>query len=188
MNITEKETISLFELAGFSIRGVIPIQNRYLPQNPAYAVARDQNPWFLVTTDHGQIIFGPRKRVFSIEWGLTDMRLLDVFKDDVTKTESMIHAWGKLKALEYLIQLKECFVDFDKGRAKDEEDDKVSDLKRLNFLEELRDKGDLKITFNQGYGGDITIDYAGRDEEHYVVQGGDVRESIDQMIELATNV
>ena len=61
-------------------------------------------PWFKFHTIDGDIIIGWRKRVISIEWQENykpfDMKLFS--KEDVTKWNRGIHAWGENKAYEYL--------------------------------------------------------------------------------------
>ncbi|MCA8938234.1 MAG: hypothetical protein KDB07_00370 [Planctomycetes bacterium] len=47
---------------------------------------------------------GWRKRVVEIDWSDTPVRRL-VGKDDVTKTETLIHAWSVGKVVEYLSEL-----------------------------------------------------------------------------------
>ena len=66
-------------------------------------------PWFLCHTPDGDIEIGWRKRVISIEWKDNfkpfDMSIFD--REDVTKWERGIHAWGNNKAYEYLKKVKE---------------------------------------------------------------------------------
>lgn len=61
--------------------------------------------WLLVTTRMGVVKIGWRKRVIEIDWSASDVTSTteDLFaKEDVTKGERMIHAWGYEKATEYL--------------------------------------------------------------------------------------
>ncbi len=44
---------------------------------------------------------GWRKRVINIDWTDTPIRKV-LTEDDVTKSESMVHAYSTMKALEYL--------------------------------------------------------------------------------------
>jgi hypothetical protein len=59
------------------------------------------DPWWLVRTPAGLVQIGWRKRVINIDWSDTDVRTV-VTSDDVTKTETYVHAWSEAKALEYL--------------------------------------------------------------------------------------
>jgi hypothetical protein len=62
-------------------------------------------PWFIITTPIGHIQIGWRKRVINIDWTRTLQKKIgiDLFpKEDVTKGEHYIHAWGYEKAKEYL--------------------------------------------------------------------------------------
>lgn len=65
---------------------------------------RLERPSWLVKTEHGLIEIGWRKRVIQIEWSETPARLL-VTQDDVTKHNSLVHAWSVAKAIEYLAVL-----------------------------------------------------------------------------------
>ena len=97
---------SLFELAGFEVLRVHELMNQYWPRAEAYYEEIISHPWFLVETPHGNIIFGPRKRVYQIDWRSTKARVV-VTQDNVTKDETMVHAWTMDAALKYLTSLKE---------------------------------------------------------------------------------
>ena len=63
---------------------------------------------FIVETEWGALRIGYRKRVINIDWSGTQINHNGdiTFKDeDVTKSRTMIHAWGKDKAIEYLRKL-----------------------------------------------------------------------------------
>jgi hypothetical protein len=65
-------------------------------------------PWFIVTTNKGRIKIGWRKRVISIDWedSIIDETGESLFPDeDVTKYNKNIHAWGIVKAKEYIDKL-----------------------------------------------------------------------------------
>ena len=67
-----------------------------------------ENPWFLVETKWGPLRIGGRSHVISIDWSGTQINHNGgvTFKDEnVTKDRTMIHAWGKDKAVEYLKKL-----------------------------------------------------------------------------------
>ena len=65
-------------------------------------------PWFIVETDLGPLRIGYRKRVINIDWTGTQVNHNGdiLFKDqDVTTGRTMVHAWGREKAVEYLRKL-----------------------------------------------------------------------------------
>lgn len=70
-----------------------------------YDPERD-DPWWLVETNLGMIKIGWRKRVINIDWSATAIRKV-VTDEDVTKDETMVHAWSTLKAIEYLTVLRQ---------------------------------------------------------------------------------
>jgi hypothetical protein len=74
------------------------------------AVASARHPWWLVKTPFGLVEIGWRKRVININWEETPVRAV-VTKDDVTSSETFVHAWGEEKALEYLKALAAVAVD-----------------------------------------------------------------------------
>lgn len=55
-------------------------------------------------TPKGLIQIGWRKRVISIDWSDTGIRRV-VTEDDVTKDDTMVHAYSYAKALAYLTAL-----------------------------------------------------------------------------------
>lgn len=65
-----------------------------------------QNPWWLIQVPQGIIQIGWRKRVISIDWSGTSFRGI-ITEDNVTKSDTMVHAWSEEKAIEYLKALKE---------------------------------------------------------------------------------
>lgn len=93
-----------------SLSGLVPEvdQNSWKLQNPywpeAYAETIVSSPWLLVRTSRGMVKLGWRKRVISIDWSDTPLRKV-ITADEVTKDETIVHAWGKVKALEYLTAL-----------------------------------------------------------------------------------
>lgn len=64
------------------------------------------SPWWLVETKYGTIKIGWRKRVIEIDWSATDLRKI-IHNQDITKTETMIHAYGYAVAITYLYILFE---------------------------------------------------------------------------------
>lgn len=80
--------------------GIRAIPNEYYTTDPTYF-----GPWFIVTTQWGALRIGYRKRVISIKWDDTQINHNGgvTFKDEgVTVGRTMVHAWGKDKAIEYL--------------------------------------------------------------------------------------
>lgn len=105
--VTQDKAWAFMLLAGFDVRRTWRLQNEYYPETLEYAWLRMTNPWFLFETQHGLIKIGLRKRVVSVDWGATDIRLAQVTSDDVTQHDTMVHAWTPLKLLEYLQTLNE---------------------------------------------------------------------------------
>lgn len=93
---------AMFQLARVEVLGHWEIANDYWPN--AYTQLRLENPWWLVKTHAGLIEIGNRKSVLSIDWSDTPIRKI-ITDDDVTKKETMVHAWTEAKAVEYLSAL-----------------------------------------------------------------------------------
>lgn len=94
-----KEIQAIFTLAGIEVEKFFALENGYWPKMPSYfAIA---TPWYLAKTKLGLIKIGNRKRVIQIEWADTMIRKI-ITSDDVTKSETMVHAWNTDKAVEYL--------------------------------------------------------------------------------------
>jgi len=91
---------SIFTLAGIEVLQVWRLPNQYWKRPEANEIS----PWFLVKTHAGLIEIGWRKRVIAIDWGGTKIRQIAT-SDEVTKNESLVHAWGTTKAVEYLSSL-----------------------------------------------------------------------------------
>lgn len=102
--MNEEECKALFILAGIPIAKLHRLENKYWPDSDHYADIRRRSPWWLVQTQHGPVEIGWRKRVVSIRWEDTPVRFC-VTPDDVTKDETMVHAWSYAKAVEYLTTL-----------------------------------------------------------------------------------
>lgn len=99
-----KQVVALFDLANIKVLNIWEIPNEYWPKTERYAELRETNPWWLVKTPAGIIKIGNRKRVISIDWSDTKIRG-EITKDDVTKSDDMVHAWSMPKALEYMTAL-----------------------------------------------------------------------------------
>lgn len=61
-----------------------------------------RGPWWLINTAHGVIRVGWRKRVVEIDWTQTGLKINLRVTDQVTQTESMIHAWCYGDVVRYL--------------------------------------------------------------------------------------
>jgi hypothetical protein len=96
---TEDEATSILTLAGLRPERMWELANGYWPDAPAYDEVRC--PWWLAMTRIGLIRIGWRKRVIAIDWDATKVRVI-VTSDDVTKGDTMVHAWSIAKAVEYL--------------------------------------------------------------------------------------
>lgn len=131
--MTEAQVRSLFTVAGFAVTSLWPTFNgyhgglahtqRYLPDHISEYIegatpltrqhldfiqsARPhfEDPWWIVVTAYGVIQIGWRKRVISINWEATPHRA-HVTEDNVTQSDTDVHAWTLLKAAEYLTRLK----------------------------------------------------------------------------------
>jgi hypothetical protein len=96
----------LFEKAGIEVINHWELPNGYWPK--AYLETSMTSPWWLVQTSIGMIKIGWRKRVITIHWDATPLRTI-VTTDDVTKDDTMVHAWGSEKAVEYLTTIASYF-------------------------------------------------------------------------------
>jgi len=102
MILNKEEVLSIFCLAGVDTFNMWELPNQYWPES--YTKIRAENPWWLVKTNKGLIKIGWRKRVISIDWSDTGIAKI-VTEEDVTKNNSMVHAWSYTKAIEYLRDL-----------------------------------------------------------------------------------
>lgn len=101
--MTESQVRGLFDLAAIPILRVWPLVDGYgyHPNDPRFYSTPPRQVWWLLKTPHGLIEVGRRKRVIEISWSDTAIRRV-ITADDVTKSDSMVHAWSEEKALEYL--------------------------------------------------------------------------------------
>lgn len=99
--MNQQEVYAAFTLAGFKDCGYEKIRNAYWPSHEDYDRVRDQNPWWIVTTELGDIRLGWRKRVIEVDWVNTNRRGI-VTEDDVTKGTSLVHAYSLSKLVQYL--------------------------------------------------------------------------------------
>ncbi len=107
---TDKDYFAaIFLLAGIEVTKWHEMANKYWP--PAYADMREAHPWQLAMTAHGPITIGWRKRVISINWEDTPARVI-VTPDNVTKSETLVHAYSYLDAVKYMEVLASQFRTF----------------------------------------------------------------------------
>lgn len=106
--MSEQEMLAIFLLAGFTVENHWKIENEYWPDNEHYAEMRRASPWWLAQTEFGIVRIGWRKRVISMDWSGTGMKVEPsaVTPDDVTKTDSLAHAYGHGSAVNYLRNLR----------------------------------------------------------------------------------
>lgn len=97
----EAQLRAIFLLAGIDLSSVFELPNGYWPDVPDYAELRRESPWWLVRTSAGLVKIGWRKRVIEIDWSDTPVRR-ELTTDDVTKSETLVHAYSYSKAVEYL--------------------------------------------------------------------------------------
>ena len=92
----------IFENAGFENPRLSAIPNQYCGCDHCA-------PWYNVSTEHGTITIGWRKRVINIDFSQTGLREFPkiLAREDVTKGCGYIHAWGEEKAKEYLSAIRE---------------------------------------------------------------------------------
>lgn len=102
-----EEVKGLFALAGIPVLNIKPLPDGYgySPDDPRYYETPPRCAWWFVKTAAGWVEVGWRKRVININWEDTPVRKV-ITADDVTKSETTVHAWDTSKALEYLTALK----------------------------------------------------------------------------------
>lgn len=113
--MNKEDCLALFRIAGFTVSGIWELANQYWPrpqfeegrgsESLRYAKLREQSPWWLVKTEFGLVEIGWRKRCIEIRWGDFSYHP-EVTSDDVTKSDTYVHAWTTMKAAEYLAELK----------------------------------------------------------------------------------
>lgn len=161
-----EEVTALLLLAGITPIGITKITNAYWPMHRDYDEYREANPWWAITVEGGDITIGWRKRVISIDWKMTNRRGV-VTKDDVTKDDTMVHAWSMGKAVEYLRAWRELpIIDVSTGRLKTYiVEGKIEILKALNVLKddssEMKLMEDLVSGAREGWSAVMTVNRSG---------------------------
>jgi hypothetical protein len=93
----ERSTVeAAFKIAGVKVHSIHEAVNQYWPSGCTHIP-----PWWLVITEYGVVIVGHRKRVISVDWSATKVRAI-VTNDDVTKSDTDVHAWSELDFVNYL--------------------------------------------------------------------------------------
>lgn len=110
------EAISIFTLAGIEALNSKPLPDgySYSPDDERYYQMIPRLCWWFIKTPVGWIEIGWRKRVISINWEDTPVRKV-VTADDVTKSDTLVHAYSVEKAIEYLRAFR---LEMDGGRQK----------------------------------------------------------------------
>jgi len=105
--MTESEVRAIFLLAGIIVLAIESTESGYRPvrlEARCYA-----SPWWRVETPNGPVIIGWRKRVISVDWAESRVRVL-VTTDSVTKDATSVHAYTHGKAVEYLTEWRRIAV------------------------------------------------------------------------------
>lgn len=97
--MNEQTVMGIFAVSGIQVLNKWKIENQYWPD--AYKELKEKSPWWLIKTTKGLIEIGWRKRVISIDWSDTGIRKV-VTDEDVTKSETMVHARSEEDAICYL--------------------------------------------------------------------------------------
>jgi hypothetical protein len=110
--MTRLEALSLFALAGIPVERVWALVDGYGydPDDTRYFETLPRQVWWLAKTPFGLIQIGWRKRVIHIDWSETAVRRV-ITDEDVTKSETVVHAWSPAKAVEYLTSLRQALED-----------------------------------------------------------------------------
>ncbi len=101
--MSEDEMRAIFLLAGIVVSAHWRLENNYWPRCEEYREMREGSPWWLAQTPFGMVKIGWRKRVIEIDWSATPVRGI-VTTHEVTKEETMVHAWSCYRAVEYLTE------------------------------------------------------------------------------------
>lgn len=95
--------LAVLSVAGIKVLADWELPNDYWPDALEYDDVR--TPWWLMLTRYGLLRIGRRKSVDSFDWEATKYRF-KVTEDDVTKTETMVHAWSDSKLTEYVTRFR----------------------------------------------------------------------------------
>lgn len=108
MTLSEQQVRGLFLLAGLTPIKIKPLPDGYgySPEDARYFETLPRQVWYFVKTEFGWVEVGARKRVIHISWEDTRYRGQLMKDEDVTWSDTTIHAWTMPKALEYLTELK----------------------------------------------------------------------------------
>lgn len=74
--LTLEKIEAMFTLAEIKVNAIYALHNRYMGKilNKADAEFSANYPWFLVSTQYGNVVLGPRKKVYHLEWVETKLR------------------------------------------------------------------------------------------------------------------
>jgi hypothetical protein len=97
-----------FITTGFEVKDVFRLSNQYWGYSLDDCHYRVANPWWLVETDVGKIVLGPRKRVWHIDWERTTIRGI-VTEEDITKGDTYVHSYSHADTVKYLASLRKIY-------------------------------------------------------------------------------
>ncbi len=102
-----EEVKAAFTLAGIPALKIKPLVDGYSyhPDDSRFYETPPRCAWWFVKTDFGWVEIGPRKHVYAIDWSDTIVREV-ITVDNVTKSETGVHAHSIEKVVEYLRSLK----------------------------------------------------------------------------------
>ena len=112
--ISEQEVKSIFNIVGLKVLKIWRLPNQYYTFSESESdddirknsVYRERRPWWLVKTQFGLIEVGPRKRVFSIDWSDTGIKvtMTKAIEKGITNGETFVHAYSLVEAAEFLTE------------------------------------------------------------------------------------
>lgn len=96
-----KAMAQIFQDAKIKVSDMVAIPSGYHSDDLYFG------PWFVAETEKGKIVIGWRKRVIHIDWSDSTLPYGSIFfrDEDVTKGNTMIHAWCADDAVRYLRML-----------------------------------------------------------------------------------
>lgn len=112
--MTENTVKAAFLDAGFRVEAIYTMFNQYWPEVDQYNDIRE--PWMCVHTEFGAIMIGPRKRVYVIDWSMTNLhvegkKVINDSETRITHTSQMVHSWSWADTRKYLRHLHNYLTD-----------------------------------------------------------------------------
>lgn len=95
----KQQIIDIYKNAG--------VETIYIEELPNGYTKDPYTPWFRITTKIGHVVIGWRRFVMHIDWKDTVIKITGdgLSNDNVTKSDTFIHAHGVAKATEYIKRL-----------------------------------------------------------------------------------